>query len=158
MEGGTAPAQVLAGSAVAAASSTASPAPPTELERLAARAAADPLDWPSWNALLVAADKDGALETIRTVYSGFLSRFPFCFGFWKKWAEHEVKKASSEAEGVRNCISVFERGVVAAAPSVELWVAYIAFLVRQVESARPEVAEGNAPLTQSAIGPDDVRR
>jgi pre-mRNA-processing factor 39 len=158
MEGGTAPAQVPAGSAVTAASLSATPAPPTELERLATRAAADPLDWPSWNALLVAAEKDGALETIRTVYSGFLSRFPFCFGFWKKWAEHEVKKASSEAEGVRNCISVFERGVVAAAPSVELWVAYIAFLVRQVEPARPEGAEGEAPPVQSAIGPDDVRR
>lgn len=58
----------------------------------------------------------------RTVYDGFLAEFPLCYGYWKKYADLELKKSGPAA-----CETVYERGVTAVAYSVELWVHYTTF-------------------------------
>ena len=143
-------------------------APPSELATLAARARDSPLDWALFNALLTSADKDGQIVAVREAYDLFLSRFPGCFGFWKKWADHELKRsvvldaaATTEPaaepplappEAVRNAIAVYERATAAVAHSVEIWAAYAAFLLAQHAAQRQAGALPDAALDAQSPG------
>ena len=78
-------------------------------EALKAKVTADPFDFTSWTGLLAESDVLARsntstgnvedvyrIEVVRDAYSIFLSRFPFCYGYWKKYAEHELKNGSEK--------------------------------------------------------------
>jgi hypothetical protein len=65
----------------------------------------------------------GDLKALREVYDDFLSSYPLCYGYWKKYAEIQLKHGS-----VEDAKSIYERGVAAISNSVELWLAYANFL------------------------------
>ena len=62
------------------------------------------------------------IARIRQVYDAFLQDFPLCFGYWKKYADAELKHTSVEA-----AVRVYERGVAAIAYSADLWGQYAVF-------------------------------
>ena len=71
----------------------------------------------AWHAILQA-----DITRIRQVYDAFLKDFPLCFGYWKKYADAELKHTSVEA-----AVRVYERGVAAIAYSADLWGQYAVF-------------------------------
>ena len=63
------------------------------------------------------------LPSIRSVFDSFLAEFPLCFGYWKKYADHELRHGSKE-----RAKAVYERAVAAVPYSVDIWVHFTTFL------------------------------
>jgi len=55
----------------------------------------DPNDFTGWTYLLQHVDASGILEHGREAYDQFLFRYPYCYGYWKKFADFEKKKGDS---------------------------------------------------------------
>ncbi|KAI8842741.1 hypothetical protein BJ741DRAFT_591751 [Chytriomyces cf. hyalinus JEL632] len=71
----------------------------------------------------VSADSPPVLASnLRSVYDHFLAKFPLCFGYWKKYADAEMRIG-----GVDKATEVFERAVVAIHNSIDLWNHYCQF-------------------------------
>lgn len=62
------------------------------------------------------------VESICKAYDAFLSEFPLCYGYWKKYANHMANYCNlNEAE------RVYERAVEAMPYCVDIWVSYCSF-------------------------------
>lgn len=57
------------------------------------------------------------------VYDDFLSRYPYCYGYWRKYADY-LKKNGQKAK----CEEIFEKGVSAIPLSVDLWIHYLNYM------------------------------
>ncbi|RKP19524.1 hypothetical protein ROZALSC1DRAFT_28892 [Rozella allomycis CSF55] len=66
-----------------------------------------------------------AIQGTQKTYDEFLGRFPYCFGYWKKYAEFEMVH-----EGDVKAREVYERGVGAFPNSVDLWIQYCTFVTK----------------------------
>jgi pre-mRNA-processing factor 39 len=62
------------------------------------------------------------IEKSRAVFDSFLSEYPLCYGYWKKYADAEVKHGNAELAG-----HVYERGVSSIPYSVDLWGHFVAY-------------------------------
>lgn len=64
------------------------------------------------------------IQRICLVYDAFLSEFPLCYGYWKKYASHKARLCTLyEVE------ELYERALRVATYSVDLWVSYCTFAV-----------------------------
>lgn len=61
---------------------------------------------------------------IRRVYDAFLAEFPLCYGYWKKYADHEARLGS-----VDKVVEVYERAVQGVTYSVDMWLHYCIFAI-----------------------------
>ncbi|KAF8412047.1 hypothetical protein HHK36_004607 [Tetracentron sinense] len=61
---------------------------------------------------------------IRKVYDAFLAEFPLCYGYWKKYADHEARLGS-----IDKVVEVYERAVEAVTYSVDIWLHYCMFAI-----------------------------
>ena len=61
---------------------------------------------------------------IRRVYDAFLAEFPLCYGYWKKYADHEARLGSIE-----KVVEVYERAVQGVTYSVDIWLHYCIFSI-----------------------------
>jgi len=52
----------------------------------------NPSDFQNWTLLLQHVDQLGELESGREAYDGFFERYPYCYGYWKKYADLERRK------------------------------------------------------------------
>ncbi|KAJ8899470.1 hypothetical protein K2173_018444 [Erythroxylum novogranatense] len=98
----------------------------TEEERLWSIVKANSLDFDTWTALIeetekVAGDK---ILRIRKIYDAFLAEFPLCYGYWKKYADHEARLGS-----VDKVVEVYERAVHGVTYSVDIWLHYCIFAI-----------------------------
>lgn len=73
----------------------------------------------------------GNLLKIQRVYDAFLAEFPLCYGYWKKYAEHEATSSTEKA------VEVYERAVLGVTYSVDIWLHYCRFAISKYED--PEV-------------------
>lgn len=64
------------------------------------------------------------LEAARAVFDAFLTRYPLCYAYWKKYADFEKKKGGTPDV-------VYQRGVQAFPYSPELWSYYAGLLTSQ---------------------------
>lgn len=62
------------------------------------------------------------LEKICLVYDTFLSHYPLCYGYWKKYANHMANLCT-----INRVVEVYERALEFATYSVHLWVDYCTF-------------------------------
>ncbi len=62
------------------------------------------------------------LERLRAAYAPFLVAYPLCYGYWKKFADAELRHGSVEA-----ALAVYEQGVAATPYSMDLWVQMATF-------------------------------
>lgn len=76
----------------------------------------------------------GDIAKLREVYDSFFAEYPLCFGYWKKYADAELRHTSVEAAA-----AVYERGVAAVPYSVDLWGHYAAF--KQANGASPDAVD-----------------
>ena len=56
----------------------------------------DPSDFTGWTQLLQFVDSKNDLEAGREAYEGFLKRYPYCYGYWKKFADFEKRNGTAE--------------------------------------------------------------
>ena len=65
------------------------------------------------------------VTSAREAFEQFLQHYPFCYGYWKKFAEYEKKHS-----GVEEAKKVLERGLSAIPLSVDLWIHYLNFIIQ----------------------------
>ncbi|XP_024539541.1 pre-mRNA-processing factor 39 isoform X1 [Selaginella moellendorffii] len=94
----------------------------TPEERLWSVVKANPADFNAWTELIQETEKHDEIDRIRVCYDTFLAEFPLCYGYWKKYADFELRLGSPE-----KIIEVYERAVKAVAHSVDIWVHYCAY-------------------------------
>jgi pre-mRNA-processing factor 39 len=84
------------------------------------------LDFNAWTALIDETERNSEsnILKIRKVYDSFLAEFPLCFGYWKKYADHEAR-----LDGTGKVVEVYERAVLAVTYSVEIWYNYCQFAI-----------------------------
>ena len=80
----------------------------------------DPTDFTGWTYLLQFVDTTGDIDDGREAYDAFLFRYPYCYGYWKKFADLEKRKGDQT-----KCMNVFERGIKAISLSADLWIHYL---------------------------------
>nr|XP_043609166.1 pre-mRNA-processing factor 39 isoform X2 [Erigeron canadensis] len=105
------------GSAVAALS--------PEEERLWSIVNTNSSDFNAWTALIDETEKTPEnILKIRKVYDTFLAEFPLCYGYWKKYADHEVRLGYMD-----KVVEVYERSVHGVTYSVDMWLHYCVFAI-----------------------------
>ena len=107
----------------------------------------DPNDFTGWTYLLQHVDASGVLEHGREAYDQFLFRYPYCYGYWKKYADFEKKKGDEPEK----CMMVFERGVKAISLSADLWIHYLNH-VREVYKDQPDFIRAQYERAMFACG------
>lgn len=80
----------------------------------------DPADFTGWTYLLGFVDNKNQIESGREAYTAFLKRYPYCYGYWKKFADLEKRNGSQE-----KAFEVLENGLKAIPLSVDLWLHFI---------------------------------
>ena len=103
-----------------------------ELEKFWKVVKDDPADFTGWTHLLQYVDSKNDLEVGRDVFNSFLNRYPYCYGYWKKFADFEKRNGTPE-----RVYEVFEEGVKAIPLSVDLWIHY-ANHVKMVSKDEPD--------------------
>ncbi|XP_024018416.1 pre-mRNA-processing factor 39 isoform X1 [Morus notabilis] len=98
----------------------------TEEERLWNIVKANSLDFNTWTALIEETEKvaENNILKIRKVYDAFLAEFPLCYGYWKKYADHEAHLGS-----IDKVVEVYERAVQGVTYSVDIWLHYCIFAI-----------------------------
>ncbi|XP_038987503.1 pre-mRNA-processing factor 39-like isoform X1 [Phoenix dactylifera] len=89
-----------------------------------------PTDFGAWALLLSEIEKTSPddIQKICLVYDAFLSEFPLCYGYWKKYASHKARLCTLyEVE------ELYERALRVATYSVDLWVSYCSFALLSYE-------------------------
>ncbi|GFZ13493.1 tetratricopeptide repeat (TPR)-like superfamily protein [Actinidia rufa] len=97
-----------------------------EEERLWSILRANSGDFNVWTALIEETEKmsEGNILKIRKVYDAFLAEFPLCYGYWKKYADHEACLGSIE-----KVVEVYEQAVQGVTYSVDIWLHYCVFAI-----------------------------
>ncbi|CAA0833407.1 Tetratricopeptide repeat (TPR)-like superfamily protein [Striga hermonthica] len=97
-----------------------------EEERLWSIVTTNSLDFDAWTALIEETERtaEGNIFKIRKVYDTFLAEFPLCYGYWKKYADHEARLSS-----VDKVVEVYERAVQGVTYSVDMWLHYCVFSI-----------------------------
>ncbi|GBP50559.1 Pre-mRNA-processing factor 39 [Eumeta japonica] len=80
----------------------------------------DPTDFTGWTYLLQYVDQESDVEAAREAYDAFLSHYPYCYGYWRKYADYEKRKGSK-----KKCLEVLEKGLKSIPLSVDLWIHYL---------------------------------
>lgn len=96
-----------------------------EVDKLWKNVNDNPNDFQAWTLLLQHIDQSD-LESGREAYDGFFERYPYCYGYWKKYADLERRKGTYET-----CGKVFNRGLEAIPLSVDLWLHYLEYVMAQ---------------------------
>ncbi|CRL06004.1 CLUMA_CG019081, isoform A [Clunio marinus] len=102
-----------------------------DLEKYWKAVKADREDFNAWTYLLQYVDSENDPEAAREAYDSFLSRYCYCYGYWRKYADYEKKKGSPE-----KCEEVFERGLKAIPLSIDLWIHYLTHVKQKHEGDR----------------------
>ncbi|XP_022771327.1 uncharacterized protein LOC111314339 isoform X8 [Durio zibethinus] len=97
-----------------------------EEDRLWSIVRANSLNFNAWTTLIEETEKvaENNILKIRKVYDAFLAEYPLCYGYWKKYADHEAHIGSMD-----KVVEVYERAVQEVTYSVDIWVLYCAFAI-----------------------------
>ncbi|XP_066962697.1 pre-mRNA-processing factor 39 isoform X2 [Macrobrachium rosenbergii] len=97
-----------------------------EVDKLWKNVNDNPNDFQAWTLLLQHIDQVSDLESGREAYDGFFARYPYCYGYWKKYADLERRKGTKDTT-----LKVFNRGLEAIRLSVDLWLHYMEYITVQ---------------------------
>ncbi|CAH2038975.1 unnamed protein product [Thlaspi arvense] len=97
-----------------------------EEERLWNIVRANSLEFNAWTALIDETERiaQDNIAKIQKVYDAFLAEFPLCYGYWKKYADHEARVGAMD-----KVVEVYERAVQAVTYSVDIWLHYCVFAI-----------------------------
>lgn len=97
--------------------------PLTEFDKFWQAVKDDPSDFAGWTYLLQYVDQENNIENAREAYNKFLELYPYCYGYWRKFADFEKRNNNKD-----ECEVVFQRGLNAIPLSVDLWIHYMTYL------------------------------
>ncbi|PSS02958.1 Pre-mRNA-processing factor like [Actinidia chinensis var. chinensis] len=82
------------------------------------------LDFDTWTSIISNIERTFPenIERICSVYDSFLSEFPLCHGYWRKYAAHKAHLCTLD-----KVVEIFERAVQSATYCVGVWVEYCSF-------------------------------
>ncbi|KAA3490476.1 nuclear factor of activated T-cells 5 isoform X2 [Gossypium australe] len=88
------------------------------------------LDFDGWTKIISEVENffHDEIENICLVYDSFLSEFPLCYGYWRRYADHMMRLCT-----IDKAVDVFERAVQSATYSIDVWVDYCGFSVSVFE-------------------------
>ncbi|CAF2262178.1 unnamed protein product [Brassica napus] len=97
-----------------------------EEERLWSIVRANSSEFNAWTALIEETERisQDNISKIRKVYDAFLAEFPLCYGYWKKYADHEARVGAMD-----KVVEVYERAVQGVTYSVDIWLHYCVFAI-----------------------------
>ncbi|KAM8920817.1 pre-mRNA-processing factor 39 [Pelodytes ibericus] len=95
----------------------------------------NPEEFNSWTYLLQYVEQENNIYAARKAFDSFLARYPYCYGYWKKYADIEKKHSN-----VMEADEVYRRGIQAITLSVDLWINYLNFLKETLDPADMETA------------------
>ncbi|NXM76397.1 PRP39 factor, partial [Serilophus lunatus] len=93
----------------------------------------NPQDFTGWVYLLQYVEQENHLPAARKAFDRFFTHYPYCYGYWKKYADLEKRH-----EHLKHSDEVYRRGLQAIPLSVDLWIHYINFLKDTLDPADPE--------------------
>ena len=67
-----------------------------ELNKLWKTVKDDPTDFTGWTHLLQFVDSKNEVESGEEAFNGFLKRYPYCYGYWKKFADFEKRNGTPD--------------------------------------------------------------
>ncbi|VDN05248.1 unnamed protein product [Thelazia callipaeda] len=88
----------------------------------------DSRNFDAWTHLLQYVEQLDETKAAREAYDDFFKRYPYCYGYWRKYAEFERRHKHYD-----RCIEVYERGIMGVPLSVDLWLHFIAFIKEVVQ-------------------------
>ncbi|CAJ0946927.1 unnamed protein product [Ranitomeya imitator] len=106
---------------------------PPEFDKYWKAVEANPEDFTTWTYMLHYIEQENHIFAIRRVFDMFLTRYPYCYGYWKKYADLEKR-----SNNVMEADEVYRRGIQAVTLSVDLWIHYLQFLKETLDPADPE--------------------
>ncbi|KAM8939230.1 pre-mRNA-processing factor 39-like [Pelodytes ibericus] len=106
----------------------------------------NPHNFHGWTKLLEYIDKENNLVASRRVFEAFLMRFPYCYGYWKQYADLEDR--FKNPAGVEE---VYSRGLQSIPLSVDLWIHYITYLNNTLDITLPESIEKLRETFKAAV-------
>ncbi|KAK0138340.1 Pre-mRNA-processing factor 39 [Merluccius polli] len=109
------------------------PEVPSEFEKLFKGCEENPDDFNSWVYLLQYVEQENGLLVVRKAFDAFFLHYPYCYGYWKKYADIEKKH-----EHIQVAEEVYRRGLQAIPLSVDLWLHYLSFIKENADPADPE--------------------
>ncbi len=80
----------------------------------------NPGDFNGWTYLLQHVESVDILDEIRSAYNEFLPLYPYCYAYWIRYSDTEVKH-----EHWQRALAILHRGLEAIPLSVDLWVSYL---------------------------------
>lgn len=84
-------------------------------------------DFTSWTCLLqTTCETEDNLPAAEAVFKCFLRYYPYCYGYWKKFADIEKKQGKLD-----KVHQIFKNGVKSISVSIDLWVHYLNFYIQQ---------------------------
>ncbi|XP_064367862.1 pre-mRNA-processing factor 39 isoform X1 [Dromaius novaehollandiae] len=93
----------------------------------------NPQDFTGWVYLLQYVEQENHLPAARKAFDEFFTHYPYCYGYWKKYADLEKRH-----DNIKQSDEVYRRGLQAIPLSVDLWIHYINFLKETLDPADPE--------------------
>ncbi|XP_071334956.1 pre-mRNA-processing factor 39 isoform X1 [Trachinotus anak] len=106
---------------------------PSEFEKLFKGCEDNPEDFNGWVYLLQYVEQENVLTAMRKAFDVFFLRYPYCYGYWKKYADIEKKHGN-----IQVAEEVYRRGLQAIPLSVDLWLHYLTFIKENSDPSDPE--------------------
>ncbi|XP_038583103.1 pre-mRNA-processing factor 39 isoform X2 [Micropterus salmoides] len=111
----------------------AEPQEPSEFEKLFKACEENPDDFNGWVYLLQYVEQENFLASVRKAFDVFFLRYPYCYGYWKKYADIEKKHGN-----IQVAEEVYRRGLQAIPLSVDLWLHYLTYIKENSDPSDPE--------------------
>ncbi|XP_064407804.1 pre-mRNA-processing factor 39 isoform X2 [Latimeria chalumnae] len=119
---------------------------PAEFEKYWKAAQDNPLEFSAWTELLQYIEQENHIFAARKAYDSFFNRYPYCYGYWKKYADMERRfDFHKEAEEV--CL----QGLQAIPLSLDLWIHYVTYLQETLDMNNPESTLKIRSVFESAV-------
>ncbi|MEJ1269355.1 pre-mRNA processing factor 39 [Cricetulus griseus] len=106
---------------------------PPEFEKFWKTVETNPQDFTGWVYLLQYVEQENHLTAARKAFDKFFIHYPYCYGYWKKYADLEKRH-----DNIKQSDEVYRRGLQAIPLSVDLWIHYINFLKETLDPGDPE--------------------
>ncbi|XP_072172767.1 pre-mRNA-processing factor 39-like isoform X1 [Diadema setosum] len=119
---------------------------PYELEKYWKAVNMNPADFTGWTYLLQFVEQEDYMPFYREAFDAFFEHYPYCYGYWKKYADAERKKGHMD-----NCWAVFKRGLAAIPLSLDLWLHYISISSQNIPKSDEQRAEKLRELYEQAV-------
>ncbi|KAG9481178.1 hypothetical protein GDO78_010435 [Eleutherodactylus coqui] len=119
---------------------------PAEFDKYWKAVEANPEEFTTWTYLLHYIEQENHIQASRRVFDMFLARYPYCYGYWKKYADLEKRN-----NNVLEADEVYRRGIQAITLSVDLWIHYLQFLKETLDPADPETSNTMRGTFEHAI-------